>query len=676
MGNCLSKREPDRNISAQGRSNVSAPVVSESRAQRDINISSNVHHHYGAETSTPAQPAQKTDGLFSRCQQELKDKLSKKFHNVHPVIPRQGGATSLEEIYTELYITEGECEEVSTEHEVRQIEMTSKIKTTKRETPIKPTDIFKCLSGEKKHIRVVMTKGVAGIGKTISVQKFILDWAKPDQEGAKPDEDGAKPDEDGAKQDIDFLFPVSFREINQMEEKEYTLIEFIHHFFGETSDLIFSTDEKYKITFIFDGLDESRLPLHFGIKCIYNVTDPATVDVLLTNLIKGNLLPSAQIWITSRPAAANQIPPECVDQVTEVRGFTDQQKEKYFQKNINKQEMVSKIIRHLKRSRSLYIMCHIPVFCWIAATVLVSILTRGKSDEIPASLTQMYIHFLITQVKYISQKYKDIWNQKTILSLGRLAFQQLEKGNLIFYEKDMRECGMDAKEASDYSGVCTQIFREDESGLYQEKVFSFVHLSIQEFLAALYVFLCNRDRNMSDQQQTSELSALFRAATPHDLHKTAVDLALQRKDGYLDLFLRFLLGLSLESNQKHLQDLLSQNSSQSQNSLDTVQYVKKKIRGQRRSERGINLFYCLNELNQHAVVEHIDREKGQLSVKMLLPGEWKTVEFQLTMSEEHLDGFDLQKYLNTPEKDQTDLLSPDDVLQKLVPVVTTSIKAE
>ncbi|XP_063054464.1 protein NLRC3-like [Engraulis encrasicolus] len=264
----------------------------------------------------------------------------------------------------------------------------------------------------------------------------------------------------------------------------------------------------------------------------------------------------------------------------------------------------------------------------------------------------------------------------TILSLGRLAFQQLEKGNLIFYEKDLRECGMNAEEASDYSGVCTQIFRE-ESGLYQEKVFCFVHLSIQEFLAALYVFLSfsNKDRNMSDQQQTSGLSALFRAATLHDLHKTAVALALQSKNGHLDLFLRFLLGLSLESNQKHLQDLLSQNSSQSQNSVDAGQYVKTKIRGERRSHRRINLFYCLNELNQHTVVEHINMKEGTLSVEMLLPGEWRTVKFQLTMSEEHLDGFDLQKYLKTPEKDQTDLLSPDDVLQKLVPVVTTSTKA-
>ncbi|XP_063049409.1 protein NLRC3-like [Engraulis encrasicolus] len=529
----------------------------------------------------------------------------------------------------------------------------------KKKTAIKYTDIFKPLAGQDKPIRTVMTKGVAGIGKTVSVQRFILDWT-----------------EGKANQEIDFLFPVSFREINLMKKKEYSLVDFIHHFFSETCDLIFSTDGKYKIAFIFDGLDESRQPLDFQEnECIYSVSEPASVDALLTNLINRNLLPSAQIWITSRPAAADQIPPECVDQVTEVQGFTDQQKEEYFKKNINEQEIATRIITHLKRSRTLYIMCHIPVFCWMAATVLVSILKEGC--EISASLTWMYIHFLIMQVKYMSQKYKGICKQKTTLSLGRLAFHQLEKGNMTFYEDDLRECGMDAKQASVYSGVCTQILRE-EAGLYQKKVFSFVHLSIQEFLAALYVFLCfsDKERNMSDQQQTSQLSALFRAATLQDLHKTALDLALQSRNGHLDLFLRFLLGLSLESNQNLLKDLLQKTSSQSSSSVQTVQCIKKKIRGERSSDRRINLFYCLNELNQHAVVERIDRKGGELSVEMLLPGEWKTVRFKLTMSEEQLDGFDLQKYIQTPEEDQTELLSPDAVLQKLVPVVTSFTKAE
>ncbi|XP_063050688.1 NACHT, LRR and PYD domains-containing protein 3-like [Engraulis encrasicolus] len=603
------------------------------------------------------------NGLFPKCQQVLKEKLSKKFQKVCGVIPKQGHSESLEKIYTDLYITEGECVDVSTEHEVRQIEMASKKKTTEGEKTIKYTDIFKPIPG-KDIIRRVMTKGVAGIGKTVSVQKFILDWA-----------------EGKANQDIHFLLPVPFREINLMKEKEYTLMEFIHHFFSETSDLIFSTDEKYNIAFIFDGLDESRRRLDFEHnEDIRKVSEPATVDILLTNLIKGNLLPSAQIWITSRPAAASQIPSDCVDKVTEVRGFTDLQKEEYFKKNIDDQEKTSKIITHLKSYRSLYIMCHIPVFCWMALTVLVSILTGGESDAFPASLTQMYIYFLIIHAKHISQKYKvtcnkdtDICDQNAILSLGRLAFQQLEKGNLIFYEKDLRECGMDDKEASVYSGVCTQIFRE-ESGLYQKKVFCFVHLSIQEFLAALYVLLNFRRKSVKSvfpnffrrERGTSQLQSLLSANRLHELHQTAVKLALKDEHGHFDLFLRFLLGLSLDSNQKRLEDLLPQEGHCSLDTKKTVTYIKKKIREAPNPERCINLFHCLNELNDQSLMEEVQvylrkakEEREDLSLSQL-----SALAFVMLMSEQDVEDFNLGDYGSNAKSDEG--------LLRMLPVVKIS----
>ncbi|XP_076138706.1 NACHT, LRR and PYD domains-containing protein 3-like isoform X2 [Alosa pseudoharengus] len=600
------------------------------------------------------------DSSTGQNQQIYKSHLQKKFQCLIEGIAQQGDTRLLHEIYTDLYITEGGGGEVDDEHEVRQIERAS-WREAERGRPIKCSDIFKRLSGQDKPIRTVLTKGVAGIGKTVSVQKFILDWA-----------------EGTANQDVRFIFPLPFRELNLMKEKKLSLMDLIQHFFPEIKyPRVFSSSE-HRVMFIFDGLDECRLPLDFrsNPRCC-DVTEPASVDVLLTNLIKRNLLPSALLWITTRPAAANQIPPECVHQVTEIRGFNDPQKEEYFRKRIRDENLASRTITHLKSSRSLYIMCHIPVFCWISATVVEKTSKESDKVEMPRTLTQMYTHFLVIQtgmkhVKYTERKETD---EEVIFKLGKLAFQQLEKGNLIFYEEDLRECGIDVTEASVYSGVCTQIFRE-EAGLYQGRVFSFVHLSIQEFLAALYVFLCfsNRQRNMPGQQQTSQLSALFRAATLHDLHKTAVDLALQSKNGHLDLFLRFLLGLSLESNQNLLKHLLPQSSSQSDSSEQTVQYVKQKIRDQSSSDRRINLFYCLNELNHHAVVEH-KKSSVDLHVEMLLPGQWKTKTFEFKMSEEQLAEFDLQKYIKTPEEDQTELLSPDEVLQKVLPVVTTCTSA-
>ncbi|KAM4606537.1 protein NLRC3-like [Polymixia lowei] len=598
--------------------------------------------------------------LAAVCQRNLKSNLKEKFQCLFEGIAKPGKSTLLNQIYTELYITEGESEEVNNEHEVRQIETASR-KPVREETSIKCQDIFKPLPGQVKPIRTLLTKGVAGIGKTVLTQKFTLDWA-----------------EDKTNHNIQFTFPFTFRELNLLKEKKYSLVELLHHFFTGTKEAGICSYDKFQVVFIFDGLDECRLPLDFQNNEIWtDVTKSTSVDVLLTNLIKGKLLPSARLWITTRPAAANQIPPECVDMVTEVRGFTDPQKEEYFRKRFRDETLASRIISHIKTSRSLHIMCHIPVFCWITATVLEHVLRTDERGEMPKTLTEMYIHFLVVQsiqgnVKYHGRAETDPhWNtenKKIILSLGKLAFEQLEKGNLIFYEADLKECDIDIREASVYSGVFTQIFKE-ERGLYQNKnkVFCFVHLSLQEFLAAVYVFLSfvNTDVNLlSETQSTSWWSGLSRDESEvKHLHQSAVDKALQSRNGHLDLFLRFLLGLSLETNQTLLRGLLKQTGSSSQTNQKTVQYIKEKISENISPERSINLFHCLNELKDHSLVEEIQQylTSGSLSTKRLSPAQWSALVFMLLSSEEKLDVFDLKKYSASEEG-----------LLRLLPVVKAS----
>uniref|UniRef100_A0A8C8IWI6 Uncharacterized protein n=1 Tax=Oncorhynchus tshawytscha TaxID=74940 RepID=A0A8C8IWI6_ONCTS len=588
------------------------------------------------------------------CQRELKSNLKKKFQCVFEGIAKQGNPTLLNKIYTELYITEGGTGEVNNEHELRQIETTTR-KQARPETAIKCNDIFKPLTGQDKPIRTVLTKGVAGIGKTVSVQKFILDWA-----------------EGKANQDVQFVFSFPFRELNLMKEDKHTFIELLNHFSMETKQSGISIYNKYKVLFIFDGLDECRLPLDFQKnKICWDVTESTSVDVLLTNLIKGNLLPSALLWITTRPAAANKIPSGCVDQVTEVRGFNDPQKEEYFRKRFSDEDLASRIISHIKTSRSLHIMCHIPVFCWISATVLEHML-KHKREEMPKTLTEMYTHLVVFHTKQKNEKYLGKeetgphWNKESILSLGKLAFQQLVKGNLIFYEEDLKEAGIDVNEASVYSGLCTQLFKE-ECGLYQDKVYCFVHLSIQEFLAAVYVFLSfiNNNENLMAEPQTksSIFASLFRDKPEVTFYKSAVDKALQSETGNLDLFLRFLLGLSLESNQKHLQGLLTKTRSSSQSHEETVKYIKEKIRENPSPERSINLFHCLNELNDHSLVEEIQSylRSGSLSKPNLSPAQWSALVFVLLTSEKELDVFDLKKYSRSEEG-----------LLRLLPVVKAS----
>ncbi|XP_028297337.1 protein NLRC3-like [Gouania willdenowi] len=601
-----------------------------------------------------------------RYQRELKSKLKKKFQCVSEGVAKAGSPTLLKDIFTELYITEGGGAEVNQEHEVIQIETASRRSDT-AERAITLEELFKAPPGRPRPIRTVMTKGVAGIGKTLLTHKFTVDWA-----------------EDKAQQEVHFTFPLTFRELNVLRGRSFSLVGLVDHFFSGSKEAGICSFQDFLVLFILDGLDECRLPLDFlSTQTLTDVSESTSVEVLLINLIRGELLPSARLWITTRPAAANQIPPECVDMVTEVRGFTDSQKDEYFRRRSTDEEQVSSIMSHIRTCRSLHIMCHIPLFCRITATVLEDVLKIREEGELPRTLTQIYSHYVVLQNKVKTVKFDGgaatdpHWSPQSremIESLGKLAFEQLQKGKLIFYESDLTECGMDLRAASVFSGVFTQVFRE-ESSLYQEKAFTFIHLSLQEFLAALHVhqtFISSKVNLLENSLmfKFKQTLNLLRSGGQPDLkllHQSAVDEALRSPNGHLDLFLRFLLGLSLPTNQRLLQGLLTQTGSDSQTNQRTVDYIKEKLSEGLSTERSINLFHCLNEVNDHSLLEQIQQSmrSGRLSTEKLSPAQWSALVFILLSSQEHLDVFDLKRFSPSEE-----------AFLKLLPVVKASKKVK
>ncbi|XP_016407710.1 protein NLRC3-like isoform X1 [Sinocyclocheilus rhinocerous] len=580
-------------------------------------------------------------GDLQRVKDHHKTSMKDKYERLFEGMKLQENESLLNRIFTKLYIIEGEREGVNEEHEVLQMEKTARTQHS-QDTPIYCNDIFKASaeagSEEKEQIKTVLTKGIAGIGKTVSVQKFILDWA-----------------EGKANQDVDFMFVLPFRELNLIRDHQYSLHRLLLDFHPELQDLDSQIYEECKVVFIFDGLDESRITLMFSdAQKVCDVTETSSVAVLMSKLMKGELLPSALIWITSRPAAANQIPSKYIHRLTEIQGFNEPEKEEYFRKRISQQHQASRIISHIRRARSLHIMCHIPVFCWISSTVLQKLLEEDLSAEIPQTLTEMYIHFLLIQINMRNQKSEERdpekllqSNREVIVKLAEVAFKQLMKGNVMFYEEDLIESGIDVTVTSVYSGICTEIFKQ-ESVIHQRKVYSFIHLSIQEFLAAFYVFYYHLNTTMKE---------LMNFASVQHLHKNTVDKAIESENGQLDLFLRFLLGISLESNQRLLQDLLTHTENSSESIRRTIAYIKDKIKDMRTAPynmstgKSINLFLCLLEVKDQTLSREIQEfvKSDKHSEKKLSPAHCSTITYMLQMSEEPLDELDLKKYNTSDE---------------------------
>uniref|UniRef100_A0A8C4ITH1 Protein NLRC3 n=1 Tax=Dicentrarchus labrax TaxID=13489 RepID=A0A8C4ITH1_DICLA len=574
-------------------------------------------------------------------------------------------AKSLDRIYTELHIIHGESEHVNEQHEIWEIEDKARNQTAEG-TKINCNDIFKSTpegsvsSGqdrrEERAIRIVMTKGIAGIGKTVSVKKFILDWA-----------DG------GANQDLDFIFVLPFRELNLVLDDQFSLETLVKDFHPELKNIaVARIFANHKVLFIFDGLDESQLQLNFKTtKRLTDATKESSVDTLVTNLIREHLLPSALIWITSRPGAVHRIPRQFVYQWTEVKGFNNEQKIQYFEKRVEDKAVAERIINNISKSRSLYIMCHIPIFCWIAAKVLAWLLekdnTQDENIKIPTTLTEMYTHFLCIQMQVATEKYDNqnesdkemIFksNEEFILKLGRMAFEHLKEGKIVFTVHDLNKYGIDILKAGVYCGLCTEIFKE-ENVFNRRKLYCFVHLTVQEYFAALFVYHSFASKKIdspslkdflligSEEELKSILDADPVDLPVNELIEISIANSTLRKTGELDMFLRFLIGMSLQSTQKLLYGLIQQTDEHS----EAVEEIRKSLieidLADCSGERCLNLVHCLIELKDSSLHDTVQQclKQNHRPERQLSPVQCSALADLILMSNTPLDEFDLNKF--------------------------------
>ncbi|XP_069024224.1 NACHT, LRR and PYD domains-containing protein 12-like [Embiotoca jacksoni] len=408
-------------------------------------------------------------------------------------------------------------------------------------TRVTPAEIFSCDCLHNTSKRTVITVGASGVGKTVTVQSCALNWADRRDH-----------------HDIRFLFPLAFWEFNLLKQK-LSLIELLQTFFPELKELDASSLNKENVWFILDGLDEYRRPLNFSCPAVINVSEACTVDSLVTNLIRGNLLPHAHIWLLTRYSAAAKIPNCYFLKETELQGFSNEQKEQYFGTVLGNEDLANKAIDHVRLSRSLDFLCQIPSICTIVAHVFKDHLKVIEGYKIhPLNLTQIYTNLLKAS------------NSNVIAKLKRLALVRKNEDTLIF-ESDLLERDISAEAASAFAKECPLVLRE-ETGLHNHTVFRFGQWSILEFLAASAKL---------DDLKVSRVSLRCTC-------KRLVDEALKSNDGEFDTFLRFLFGLIKE---RHLLD---------SNDVLFV-YTKRTIMENVLSDSFFGLFQCLREYDSQAL---------------------------------------------------------------------------
>lgn len=533
----------------------------------------------------------------------------------------------LDEVYTELHITE-----VSAQHGTQQAE---------RHTLIHCNDIMKSPPG--KTVRGVMTIGIAGIGKSVCVQKFCLDWAAGE-----------------ANQDIDFIFVLPLREVNLLEA-EFSLLSLLVYFHPELEGA--KNKDMYKnsrVMFIFDGLDESKFKFNLS-KRLHSITEVSSVENLIINIIERHLLPNALTWITTRPEAANKIPRQFIDKWTEIHGFNDTQKNEYFSKRIKDSKAK---ISQIKKVSSFY-MCHIPVFSWILSCAF-------QANLIPTTTTELFIHFLVTQTNRRNQRRHGRsegerrgllqTHKEQILRLSELAYKQLEKQDekqILFTKQDLAAMDIEDSITEEFSEMFAITTKKDAISSTQT-YYRFIHLSVQEFLAAMHKLInqlakMNYEEATTDTVQASDSRAEKTPKTPEDkiakILNEEVDKCGDRDCG---LYLRFFLGLSLESNQELLQGLLLGVVKSSSSVKETTKYIKEILRKGRSSvERSLNLLHCLLELKDSSLHEEI--EQYVKSGQELTPVQCSLQASMLQASEKALDEFNLTMY-NTSQEGRKRLL--------------------
>nr|XP_033770545.1 NLR family CARD domain-containing protein 3-like isoform X1 [Geotrypetes seraphini]XP_033770546.1 NLR family CARD domain-containing protein 3-like isoform X1 [Geotrypetes seraphini]XP_033770547.1 NLR family CARD domain-containing protein 3-like isoform X1 [Geotrypetes seraphini] len=515
--------------------------------------------------------------------------------------------------YTELFITTDDLSQTLSQHEYFSLaNRRARIYEHNRYQKIPLKELLSPLPFESQKPHKILISGIAGIGKSVAMQKVLSEWAM-----------GV------AFRNYVCIMDFTFRELNLIENNIsfISLTQSKHAHLEQILQQLF--DHPEEILIVLDGLDEFRHSLDFTSKSGCTKVDQlAHVNDLVCSLLKGTLLGGASIIVTTRPNII--IPPEVFDRNIIILGFEEQQVEEYCLRFFRSQELSKEVFEYIVRNDNLSGLSFIPLYCFIICTAL-SEFFRGETqssfcDSPPKTITEVYRCYLCTIIQHHMHQESlggDMENPPKLCSpavlramkdvlfqLGKLAYYTLLSNKILFYESDLQDFGFDANKLP--TSFLSKIFISIKDQKEVE-MFSFFHMTVQEHLAALYCVMAMSPKP-ADLVVSLNLwcfGIIPQETINNELISITKKMLMGNRWENLQMFTRFFMGLlccRIEGKLEGLVDGLSRDTLQL-----LAEWFKEKVRYEA-NQKFLNLLHCLRELQQKIVVEEVAPEIDEINL--------------------------------------------------------------
>ncbi|XP_032097960.1 NACHT, LRR and PYD domains-containing protein 3 [Sapajus apella] len=506
---------------------------------------------------------------------------------------RLGESVSLNKRYTPLRLIKEHRSQQEREQELLTIG-----RTKTGDSPVSPIKMELLFEPDAEHsepVHTVVFQGAAGIGKTILARKIMLDWASGTLYQDR----------------FDYLFYIHCRELSLVTQR--SLGDLIMSCCPDPNPPIHKIVRKpSRILFLMDGFDELQgaFDEHIGPLCT-NWQKAERGDILLSSLIRKKLLPEASLLITTRPVALEKLQ-HLLDHPrhVEILGFSEAKRKEYFFKYFSDEAQARAAFSLIQENEVLFTMCFIPLVCWIVCTGLKQQMESGKSlAQTSKTTTAVYIFFLssLLQPRGGSQEHPlsaHLWG------LCSLAADGIWNQKILFEESDLRNHGLQKADVSAFLRM--NLFQKEVDC---EKFYSFIHMTFQEFFAAMYYLLEEENGGRTKNVLGSCLTLPSRDVT------VLLENYGKFEKGYLIFVVRFLFGLVNQERTSYLEKKLSCKVSQ-QIRLELLKWIEVKAKAKKLQIQPsqLELFYCLYEMQEEAFVQramdYFPRIEINLSTRM------------------------------------------------------------